>query len=283
MSGPIKPKPAAKAKAPSETFTAYKGFDKNLQCRGFQYEVGRSYTHTGKVVQCKSGFHVCQNPLDVLDFYELGGGNRFAKVTVGGKVDRSDDKKWAAAELTVNVELKLPDLISEAIRWIMDTCKGAGTVDTGNFSQLAASGDFSQLAASGNSSKLAASGDFSKLAASGDFSKLAASGNFSQLAASGNSSQLAASGDFSKLAASGDSSKLAASGDFSKLEASGAKSAAAAVGLDSRVKASTGTPVAICEYNSSYEPIGFATGVAGKDGVPADTWLIAKGGKLVAA
>jgi hypothetical protein len=110
----------------------------------------------------------------------------------------------------------------------------------------------------------------------------AASGGYSLLAASGDYSQLAASGHSSRLAASGDSSRLAASGYSSRLEITGEKSAAAAVGNGSTVKAKSGTPVAICEYDHNGKPIGFATGIAGADGVPADTWLVAKGGKLVA-
>ena len=289
-------KPRAKKAAPvaaePATLTAYKGFDKNLQCRSYQYEVGKTYTHTGRVVQCESGFHACQNPLDVLNYYGIGDGNRFAKVTLSGEIDRSDDRKWAAGVITIDVELRLPDLINNAVEWLIAACKGAGTVGAGNFSKLAASGyssklaasgNYSQLAASGDSSQLAASGDSSQLAASGDFSKLAASGNYSQLAASGYSSKLAASGNFSKLAASGYSSQLAASGDSSKLEVTGTRSVAAAVGRNSRIKAAAGTPIAICEYNDSDVPVRFVTGIAGLDGVPADTWLKVESGKLVEA
>jgi hypothetical protein len=49
------------------------------------------------------------------------------------------------------------------------------------------------------------------------------------------------------------------------------------------IRAVAGTPIAICEYDRNGKPVGFATGIAGEDGVPADTWLIAKYGKLVAA
>lgn len=211
------------SKKTTETVIAYKGFDKNLRCRGYQYAIGQTFTHDGPVKQCESGFHACQNPLDVLDFYGLEDGNRFARVTLGGKIDRSDDRKWAAEEITVTAELKLPDLIADAIKFVRDAC-GKGV-------------DGAQ----------------------------------------------SASGDYSQLAASGDYSKLAASGDSSQLEISGANSAAAAVGACSSVKAAAGCPVAICEYDATGTPIGFATGIAGKGGVPADTWLIAKDGKLVAA
>ena len=163
-----------------QTFTAYKGFDSNFACRGFQYEVGKTFTHEGPVVQCQSGFHVCQNPLDVLDFYSLigddGKSNRFARVTIGGEVDRSNDKKWAAARLTIDAELALPALIGDAIKFVMALAKSDANVQaaSGNYSQLAASGNYSKLAASGNSSKLAASGNYSQLAASGNSSQLAA-------------------------------------------------------------------------------------------------------------
>ena len=74
--------------------TGYKGFDKNLQCRGFQYEVGKEY-ETDEAELCKKGFHFCENPHDVLSYYNAGEGNRGAAnagdygaaiVSNGGKV-----------------------------------------------------------------------------------------------------------------------------------------------------------------------------------------------------
>ena len=238
---------AKKAKNPevakAEVITAFKGFDKNLQCRGYQFEIGKTHTHEGEVEACSSGFHSCENPLDVLNYYPLisddGSLNRFASVKASGTISRHDeDSKIASASLLVEVELKLPEFISAAVNWIKAACTTEETAASGDYSQLAASGNSSQLAASGAYSKLAASGHYSQLAASGDYSQLAASGDYSKLAASGNYSQLAASGDSSKLAASGDSSKLAASGDSSKLAASGNSSQLAASGDSSKLAAS---------------------------------------------
>ena len=179
---------AKKAKNPevakAEVITAFKGFDKNLQCRGYQFEIGKTHTHEGEVEACSSGFHSCENPLDVLNYYPLisddGSLNRFASVKASGTISRHDeDSKIASASLLVEVELKLPEFISAAVNWIKAACTTEET---------AASGDYSKLAASGRSSQLAASGDYSKLAASGAYSQLAASGAYSQLAASGDSS-----------------------------------------------------------------------------------------------
>ena len=159
----------------AETIIAYKGFDKDMKCRGFQFEVGKTYTHEGKVKACESGFHSCENPLDVFSYYDICSDNRFALVKASGEISRhSDDSKLASASLTVEAELRLPEFIATAIGWIKKLCEfSAGEIASGNYSQLAASGNSSKLAASGNSSKLAASGYSSQLAASG-YSSIAA-------------------------------------------------------------------------------------------------------------
>ena len=218
------------------TLKSYKGFDKDLKCRDFQFEVGKTYTHTGPVVACRSGFHACENPWDVLSYYPFTG-SRFCAVEQSGELQKhDDDSKIASASITIMAELKLPEFVKTCVGWLITACKSDAS--SGNDSKLAASGYGSKLAASGNDSKLAASGNYSKLAASGDGSKLAASGNDSKLAASGDDSKLAASGDGSKLAASGDGSHLAASGNYSHLAASGYSSHLAASGDGSRLAAS---------------------------------------------
>ena len=152
---------AKKAKNPevakAEVITAFKGFDKNLQCRGYQFEIGKTHTHEGEVEACSSGFHSCENPLDVLNYYPLisddGSLNRFASVKASGTISRHDeDSKIASASLLVEVELKLPEFISAAVNWIKAACTTEETAASGNSSQLAASGDSSKLAASGDSS-----------------------------------------------------------------------------------------------------------------------------------
>ncbi len=210
---------AKKAKKPEaakpEVITAFKGFDKNLQCRGYQFEIGKMHTHEGAVEACSSGFHSCENPLDVLNYYPIisydGSLNRFASVKASGTISRHDgDSKIASASLLVEVELKLPEFISAAVNWIKAACTTEETAASGDSSRLAASGYYSQLAASGYSSQLAASGDSSRLAATGYYSRLAASGDSSRLAASGDSSQLAASGDSSIVCAASTNCKASA-------------------------------------------------------------------------
>lgn len=67
--------------------TSYKGFDKNMQCRGFQYEVGKEYEMDGEIKCCKRGFHACKSPLEVWDYYDMLN-SRFAEEAIL-KVDKS--------------------------------------------------------------------------------------------------------------------------------------------------------------------------------------------------
>ena len=103
----------------AEEVVSYKGFDQNLQCRGFQFEVGKTYKHKGEVEACKSGFHSCEYPLDVFSYYAPSD-SRFAVVKAFGKISRHEvDSKVASATITVEAEIGLPVLISRAVDWVL--------------------------------------------------------------------------------------------------------------------------------------------------------------------
>ena len=148
----------------------YKGFDENLKCRDFQFEIGKTYFHDGLVRVCESGFHACENPWDVLSYYPFTD-SRFCVVEQSGEIQRhGDDSKIASASITISTELKLPEFVKTCVNWLIKACSADAEVASGNHSRLAASGHYSQLAASGDRSRLAASGDDSRLAASGECS-----------------------------------------------------------------------------------------------------------------
>ena len=211
----------------SEKIIAYKAMDKNMMCRGKQYEVGKAYRED-KVDCCHAGMHACEVPFDVLHYYKVSDGTRFFLVECGGEVDKSDeDSKLACAEMTVKCELKLTDMLKIGVESVMKRVKEK----TVGAKETSASGDYSTGAASGRCSTGAASGDYSTGAASGDCSTGAASGRCSTGAASGDCSTGSASGDYSTGAASGRCSTGAASaGDYSTGAASGWCSTGAASG-----------------------------------------------------
>ena len=98
------------------TITGYKGFDKNLQCRGFQYEVGKEY-ETDEVKLCEKGLHFCENPHDVLNYYSAGEGHRFAIVEASGVSEEKgdEDSKRVAKRLKVKAEISVFEICKIAV------------------------------------------------------------------------------------------------------------------------------------------------------------------------
>ena len=168
----------------SEKIIAYKAMDKNMQCRGKQYEVGKTY-HEDKADCCRAGMHACENPLDVLHYYQVSNGARFFKVECGGDVAKGDeDSKFACTELTVKGELKVTDFAKIGVEAVMK--------------RIAKKAANAKEKASGRCSTGAASGDYSTGAASGDYSTGAASGDYSTAEVSGKDSIAVANGYKSK-------------------------------------------------------------------------------------
>ena len=160
----------------SEKIIAYKAMDKNMQCRGKQYEVGKTY-HEDKADCCHAGMHACENPLDVLHYYPLSDGIRIFKVECGGDISREDgkDTKLACTELTVEAEIKIADLVKLGVKAVMDrvnkNVKGTKNKASGDKSTGAASGDWSTGAASGDCCRAEAFGKDSIAVANGAHSK----------------------------------------------------------------------------------------------------------------
>jgi hypothetical protein len=214
-----------------------KAFDKGLKCKGFQFEEGKTYKIDEKPVICNKGFHYCENPLDVLEYYDLCE-SEFAEIEALGDVvkDANDkDTKRATSEIKISAKINLAGFIKASFEYLWKECSKKDKDDK-------------------NSSKLAASGDSSQLAASGD------------------SSQLAASGDYSKLAASGYYSKLAASGYYSQLEMSGKDSVGANIGIKGKIKGIVGSWITLAEYDDNNKIIWVKSIQIDGEKLKADTW-----------
>ena len=253
--------------AATEEVVSVKGLDHEFKCRGHQFEIGKTYTVEGKVVACQNGFHAVDwdNPFHVWDFYPVvddeGRLTRYAETIQSGQVARQEDEhkrgtKIASGSITVKVELSLPEFLKHAVERVIELTKGKGDDP---------SGDSARIGSSGNSAQIGSSGDYA------------------QIGSSGYSAQIGSSGYSARIGSSGDSARIGSSGDSARIDASGDGTVVASAGINARVKAKAGTWVSVAEFDQSIPPkcIGFATGKVGEDGIPADTWLIAKGGKLV--
>ncbi|ENL1421541.1 hypothetical protein AB4T70_001319, partial [Acinetobacter baumannii] len=200
-----------------ETITSYKGFDKNLQCRGFQYEIGKTFKHKGKVKACGSGFHACEYPLDVFGYYAPGELNRFAVVEQSGDLSRgNDDTKVASKSITIKAEVDIPFLVKAAIEYTTSRCEpikeDSPAFTDKDHGQAVATGDNSASSATGDNSASSATGYNSASSATGDNSASLTTGHYSASSATGDNSASSATGYKSASSATGDNSASSATG-----------------------------------------------------------------------
>nr|DAQ12293.1 MAG TPA: hypothetical protein [Caudoviricetes sp.] len=146
--------------------TSYKGFDKNMKCRGFQYEVGKEYEMDGEIKCCEQGFHACKSPLEVWDYYDMLN-SRFAEVEQSGKIDEEEKStKVCSSHIKIKAELKLADIINIGVEWLKDITtpskvKADGVLnDNGNRRK--------QIGSSGYSAKIGSTGEDSVIMCAGN-------------------------------------------------------------------------------------------------------------------
>ena len=149
--------------------TAYKGFDENLCCRGFQYEVGKEYEQEGNIKCCENGFHACTNPFDVLNYYNADGKNRFCEVEQSGtiKSDNSDSKQ-SSSKIKIKAEIGMAGLFKAGVEWIKEKTnpspiiketKGKGDSSSGYSARIGSSGDYAQIESTGEYSVICCAGN----------------------------------------------------------------------------------------------------------------------------
>ena len=241
-------KKRTKTQAPAEVVTAYKGFNQSLQCRGFQFEVGKTYEHEGEVKACASGFHSCEYPLDVFNYYRPAG-SRFAVVKASGKLSRHEgDSKVASATLTVEAEIGLPVLVARAVDWVM------GKLDK-SIEQTLVTGDYSAATNTGYQSAATNTGYQSAATNTGDYS---AATN---------------TGDYSAATNTGNRSAATNTGNRSAAEVKGAESVAASLGIQGRARAAAGGAIVLCYRDESDgRLIHIRASKVGENGIKPDTW-----------
>jgi len=168
----------------NSALTAYKAFNSKLQCKSYQFEVGKEYEHVGKVDICNSGFHSCLNPFDCLSYYDLID-VRFCEVEIWGEAsteDESKDSKHCTSHILIRRELTVKEFHKICVDF---TIKDS----TRDSAQNASSGDYAQNASSGDSAKNASSGYSAKNASSGDYATSVVTGKNSVDASIGKNSK----------------------------------------------------------------------------------------------
>ena len=159
---------------------SYKGFDKDLKCRGFQYELGKTYELDKPVKVCNQGFHACEIPLEVFDYYAPAE-SRFCEVEQSGDISKSeDDSKVASSKITIGAEIGIPGLAKAHVEWVKSNIKSEKTKDKDN-SAATNTGNRSAATNTGYMSAATNTGDMSAATNTGYMSAATNTGNRSAL------------------------------------------------------------------------------------------------------
>ena len=149
---------------------SYKGFDKDLKCRGFQYEVGKEYEIKDGIEICSKGFHACESPLKVFDYYDMLN-SRFCEVEQEGEIQReANTTKICSSKISIKAELKLSDMINLGVEWIKENTNPLN-IKIDNISddydaQIGSSGYYARIGSSGDSARIGSSGYYARIGSS---------------------------------------------------------------------------------------------------------------------
>ena len=155
---------------------AYKGFNADMTCRGFQYKEGETY-HEDIADLCHKGFHACERPLDVLAYYPPNSSVYHEVELEEVSDEREDDSKVCAKTIRVGARMDIASLVKASVEYTMFKCDGSRSKHTtGDYSAASATGDYSVASATGDWSVASATGDYSVASATGDWSVASATG-----------------------------------------------------------------------------------------------------------
>ena len=232
---------------------SYKGFDKNLKCRDFQYEIGKEYEMDGEIRVCNRGFHACESPFEVFDHYSMIG-SRFCEVEQDGNISKEDrGTKICSSKIKIKAELKLADMINLGVEWLKEIT----------------SPEKIKTSIKDNSS-----GDDAQIGSSGNYAKIGSSGNYAQIGSSGDDAQIGSSGNYAKIGSSGDGAKIDSTGESCVIMCAG---------INSVAKASKGSWITLSEWSYSdkkqrYIPVCVKTEFVDGKKIKADTYYKLEGG-----
>ena len=244
---------------------SYKGFDKNLRCRGFQYKIGGIYEMDGKIKMCNRGFHACESPFDVFDYYTMID-SRFCEVEQDGNISKWDrGTKICSSKIKIKAELKLADMINLGVEWLKEITSPEKIKTSIKDNS---SGNNAQIGSSGNNAQIGSSGNNAKIGSSGYGAQIGSSGNGAQIGSSGNGA------------------KIGSSGYGAKIDSTGEDCVIMCAGINSVAKASKGSWVTLSEWSYSeekqrYIPICVKTEFVDGEKIKADTYYSLKGGVFV--
>ena len=216
---------------------AFKGFNKDLTCRGYQYEEGKEF-HTERAECCDTGFHACEYPLDCFGYYDPAH-SVYHEVELSGEMDKSgDNTKVCATDIKIGARLSIAGLVKMAIDFTMSKVnKEAGSDERHGFAS-----------ATGNCGASSATGYKGASSATGDYGASSATGNCGASSATGNCGASSATGDYGASSATGNCGASSATGYKGASSVSDPTGVAVAWGHEARAKGCKGAHLILSDW-----------------------------------
>ena len=231
----------------------YKGFDKDLKCRGFQYEIGKEYEENTADI-CHKGFHACENPMDVFGYYNPAD-SRYCEVDLDTNEQTEEDSKRIGKKIKIETEIGLSGLIQAGVKFILEKVDFKSAKENNTGTQSAATNTGTQSAATNT-------GDWSAATNTGD-----------QSAATN-------TGDWSAATNTGDWSAATNTGYQSAATVGGAESIAVVTGYGSKAKGAVGCWLVLTERDEKMHILGVRAVCVDGETIKADTFYMLKNGAI---
>ena len=227
----------------SEVIKTYKGFNKDMTCKDFQYEEGKEYEESNALV-CETGFHACEYPLDCLSYYNPAE-SVYHEVEQSGKLSRnSDDSKVSSTKIKIGAKVSIAGLVEAAIEYTKERVKPEANSDD-DYGASSATGYKGASSATGNCGASSATGYYGASSATGDCGASSATGNCGASSATGNCGASSATGYKGASSATGYKGASSATGDYGASSATGNCGTSSATGYKGASSAENPNTVAV--------------------------------------
>ena len=287
----------------AEIIKSYKGFNKDMTCRGFQYEEGKEYEEE-TADACHSGFHAYEYPLDCFNYYSPNE-SVYHEVEQSGEFDiGEDDSKVASTKIKIGARLDISGLVKAAIDFTMSRVKKEAGSDedcgassaTGNYGASSATGDYGASSATGYKGASSATGDYGASSATGNCGASSATGDYGASSATGYKGASSATGDYGASSATGNCGASSATGYKGASSANDPESVAVAWGYKGKAMGVLGSHIVLAEWKyigskeddrydraeqEAWEFVGAKMFRVDGEKVKPDTWYRLENGELV--
>ena len=280
----------------------YKATDKDMKCRGFQYELGKTAEAESDIELCEKGLHACEMPLDVLGYYAPGDGSRYfeAELDDVNSEKRGDDTKRVGKKLTLSAEIGIPGLVKAQVEYVKAQCdfdnvikkanaeknnhvngeRGAASA-TGERGAASATGWSGAASATGESGAASATGVRGAASATGWRGAASATGESGAASATGESGAASATGWRGAASATGERGAASATGESGAASATGKFCVAMTTGFYGRVMGDLGNAIVCVERCDNGEIATILSGIVDGETLKPGVWYTVKNGQWV--